>query len=32
MLGSRKRVYVEANAIIASVVSEYFNVTVSLGG
>ena len=32
MLGSRKRVYVETNAIIASVVSEYFNVTISQVG
>ena len=32
MLGSRKRIYVETNAIIASVVYEYFNVTVSQVG
>ena len=32
MLGSRKRVYVETNAIIAAVVKEYFNVTVSQVG
>lgn len=32
MLGSRKRVYVETNAIIATVVKEYFNVTLSQVG